>query len=204
MDNIKSLHLILDSLAKSKTLPIANQKIYLYMQDILEQEALSIKTNFTCNKIDKLLSIDTSSVQSVDFYLEKFLSPLRPESLAKQKDDIFNSLLSGNFPLHVKELEKGEKEFESSLTQVESKMYMMIKEYIKAICLSLEFYMIFDELKQRSIQEVTTYGMKMHECVVKNLFFEEEKEQIDDSLKQILVIYIGIYYQNFYMQSEAV
>lgn len=199
MDNIKRLHLMLDNLAKSKTIPVGNQKVYLLMQDILEKEALSIKTAFTCKRIDEILGVDTSTSESADFHLDKFLSPFRSESLKIQKEELFNSLLAGNFPLHVKELEKGMREFEASLSQVEAKMYMMIGSYVRAISLSLEFYMIFDEKKDRSIEEITSYAMKMHDCVLENLFFDEEKEHIDESLKQILVIFIGLYYQNFYM-----
>lgn len=196
--NIKKIHLILEYLAKCKSSSPQTNELYMYILDTLASDGLCAKSMFTCEQISKLLRGEISSYETAKALLDKSFDQFRDTNLRVQKRDIFNSLMAGNFPSHKAKLSNSIEDFEASLSSVEAKMYMMIKSYIVALSEALEFFMIFDKEKKSSVELVTSYALKIHESILKNLFYEEEKIHIDESLKQLAIVYIGLYYRSFY------
>lgn len=196
--SIKKIHLILEYLAKCKSSSPQTQEVYMCMLDTLANNSLCAKSMFTCKQISKLLKGEVDSYDSAKIVLDKISRSYKSAELLKQKSDIYNSLMGGNFPSHKDKLSSSIEDFEASLSSVEVKMYMMIKNYIMTLSEALEFFMIFDVDKKSSIESVSSYGVKIHENILQNLFYDEEKIHIDDALRELAAIYIGLYYRSFY------
>lgn len=199
MENIKKLNLLLEHFAKCPDIPKDSQKVYEFILETLSEENLCIKTQFECKQIDSVLKLNINDFNNAKFELERAFLSSRPESLKAQKEEVFNSLLKGNFPSHEKKLKKNIASFEASLSDVEEKMYVMIKTYVGVMCDGLEFFADFDEEKEKSIEELSGFAVALHEAILEHIFFEEERVHISDALKQVATIYISLYYQNFYI-----
>ncbi len=194
----KNISLTLEFLVKCKSISKQNQLIYEGVLNSLCDSGLSAKSMFDCKQIKTLLQNKISDEESAKKYLSKLFKHYQSDELNKLKKEVFNSLMSGNFPNHKKMLKKGLENFEASLSDVEAKMYMMIKTYISLLCESLDFYMIFDSDKKKDIQEITDFAKNIHELIMKHLFYEEEKPLLEQSLKQLSIVYIGIYYKSYH------
>ncbi len=196
--NAKQINLTLEFLVKCKDISKASQLVYEGVLDALCEETLCAKSMFDCRQIKSLLKGKVCDEQSAKKHLAKLFCTFRSDQVDGFKKEVFTSLMSGNFPQHKKILKKGIESFEASLSDVEAKMYMMIKTYIDILCESLEFFMIFDTKKQKSIEDVTSYATKIHSLILKHLLYEEERVLLEQSLKQLSIVYIGIYYKSYY------
>ncbi len=196
--NEKQIKLILEYLAKSKHSSKQIQKAYEGVLNALVDEGLCAKSMFGFKQLSTLLKPNVSDGEEAKKYLQKCFKNIRDKELETQLHEVFNSLMSGNFSKHKHHLKQGIYEFESSLNEVEAKMYVMIKTYIEIFCEALESFMIFDEKKQKSIQDVTNFALNIHEVIMKSIFYKEERVLLEQSLKQLSIVYIGLYYRSYY------
>lgn len=107
--------------------------------------------------------------------------------------------MGSNFGSKKSYLDISIKEFENNLTPVEVKMYSIIKTYIGALLEALDVFVLFDERYEASVEQLSHFALSIHAPLMDQIFFEEEREHVEEGLKQIAVVYIGLYYQNLYM-----
>lgn len=198
MENMKKLNLLLECLAKCQDVPAKIGEVYACMLEKLSNDGLCVKTSFTCEQIKNVLKLNHMDFKNMQFELNRTFST--PEGFKKQKDEIFISLLKGNFASHAKKLDNSLEEFENSLSDVEQKIYLLIKTYIDLISNGLEFFVNFDEHREKTIEELSEFATDLHDKILKHILFEEEKELMDEPLKQLSVVYIGVYYRSFYVE----
>lgn len=197
----KKVQLVLEFLAKCKTTSKEYQQVYSAILDELSEQNLCARTIFSCKRIKTLLKNEITSQHEAEIFFKHNLSN-KDEEFKKLLKKIYFSLLSSNFSAHAPLLNVGINEFEASLNRVEAKIYKMIEAYIKTILLSLELYIFFDQKKEKGLIEIVDFSKKCHEVIVKNLFYDEEKSLMDKSLKELLTIYVGVYF-NFCYQKEV-
>ncbi len=192
------IHLTIEYLAKCQNSSKQIQKTYEEILQALIDESLCAKSMFNCKQLSTLMKKNASNHEEARKYLEKLFKNFRTKELEMQKREIFKSLMGGNFPKHKQMLKRGLENFEASLSEVEAKMYMMIKTYIEIFCEAMECFMIFDTEKKKSVEEATNYALKIHNTLMTQVFFHEEKELLEDALKQLSIVYIGVYYRSYY------
>lgn len=197
----KKVQLTLEFLAKCKSTSREHQKIYDVLLCELSEENLCSKSMFSCKRIKELLDGEITTQEVAEKFLQKHLIP-KHEEFEAFLQKIFISLLSSNFPTHAPLLKIGINEFEAGLSKVEAKIYMMIKTYIKTLLMALELFVFFDEKRERELSQVVEFAKKSHRAIMENLFYEEEESLMDESLKQLLTVYVGIYF-NFCYEQEA-
>ncbi len=198
----KKIQLILEFLAKCKTVSSEKQDVYKCILHELSEEILCAKTIFTCKQIKTLLKGEINSSEEAERFFKKHLLKNENKKLVPYLDNIFMSLISSNFPTHAHLLKLGTSEFEASLDKVEAKIYMMIKTYIQMLRFALGLYVYFDEKRQKELSEIVEFAKNIHACILKHMFYEEEIALLNNSLEQLLSVYVGVYF-NFCYCGEA-
>lgn len=199
----RRLHYLLECLSKDERTPTELHAVYTKVLESLRDAQLCAITNFSAKQIISLLKahegINVSNVQEMQTILKKEVASTVNEALAVQKKAIFIALISSNFPSKKHLIDVSIQDFENNLTPVESKMYTIIKMYIGALLEALDIFVIFDERYEASVEQLSLYAMGIHEPLMEQIFFEEERAHVEEGLKQIAVVYIGLYYQHLYM-----
>ncbi len=198
----KKIQLSLEFLAKCDTASKEQQLFFADVLNELSEENFCAKTIFTCKQLKTLLNGEIKSVDEAMRFLQKHLLEEEKKSFSVYIDNIFNSLLSSNFPSHAHLLKVGINEFEASLEKVEAKIYTLIKTYIDLLCLVLELYIHFDEKREKKLQDVVEFGKKIHLFILKHIFYEEEIKLLNNSLEQLLSVYIGVYFNFCYQEKR--
>lgn len=197
----KKVQLILEFLAKCKHTSKEYQNVYDFILHELSNENLCARTIFSCEQIKTLLKGEINTQEKAEKFLHEHLVK-KNEEFQNYLDKIFTTLLSANFPAHQEKLKSSLVEFEASLDKVEAKIYVMIKTYIKTLMLALELYIFFDDERLRELTQVVEFAKRVHENILKNLFYEEEVTLMDDALRQLLSVYVGVYYNFCYTDGD--
>lgn len=183
MENKKILSNLLIQLTNSNTLSKNMQISYeLFLQKLKQEKLLEIEKSTCKTRINIMHDLQVFINKQTD--------------LKTYQDMIFISLLKSNFPhvINAKTLD----EIELSLDKVEKKIYQILKTYIDTLLVMMQSFFILDEKKQKSIETFSAFALSIHDILLQNLFFEEEKEHFNAPLKQLLVVYISLYYKKIY------
>ena len=199
----RRLHYLLECIVKDETTPKELHAVYKTVLESLRDAQLCVITNFSAKQILSLLkaheNIEVTDVPQMQMVLKKELVSTLNEALEGQKKAIFISLMRSNFPAKNHFLEDSIQDFENNLSPVELKMYTIIKMYIGALLEALDIFVCFDERQEASVEQLSFYALRVHEPLLQQIFFEEERGHVEEGLKQIAVVYIGLYYQHLYM-----
>lgn len=203
MDKIVQVQLLLEFIAYSQKTPKDIQKVYTSMLQILEEYELYTKSIFTCKQIEQILKdrakLHINEYEMAKYHLSKLL---HNNKLQEEKKSIFHSLMASNFQAKAEKLKKSKEDFEASLSKVEAKMYTMISLYIELFLASLDVFTLFSSQHQKSVENITSFSILIHDALIKNIFYEEERKHIELGLKQLSVVYIGLYCKEFFMQNQ--
>ena len=196
-------HYLLECLVKDEAAPQKLHAVYARVLESLRDAELCTISSFTCKQIKALLkaheSLEVINYEEAQRLLKKELIACAHDELEVQKKAIFYSLMGSNFADKKHFLNHSLQDFENNLSAVELKMYTIIKMYIGALLEALDLFVLFDERYEASVEQLSLYAMAVHVPLMEHIFFEEERTHVEEGLKQIAVVYIGLYYQTLYM-----
>lgn len=169
------------------------QKIYnLLLDDNLIQDK-----KVECELLKKQIK-DTYNIINFEYEaMFKKAQEVFDVGLSKEKEQIFKTLISSNFPKYKTALDSSIQEFELSLSKVDAKVYTLVKTYIELVCLSLEILISLS--KEKNINEFSEFGLIIHHLLLDELLYKEEKEQMQEGLEKALAVYISLYFKKCLM-----
>lgn len=138
-----------------------------------------------------------SSFEEAVLQLDKVLEGFLPKEISTLKKSIFHTLIASNFPQKKGFLEHSYALFISQLEPVEKTIFDNLTSYVLHINRGLGiFYSVGD---MQSPENFVAFGNALHVKLLTLFYNEEERALLDDGLKELLGVYLGIYGKYLYM-----
>ena len=125
--------------------------------------------------------------------LESFL----PNEISTLKKSIFHTLIASNFPQKKGFLEHSYALFISELEPVEKTIFDNLTSYVLHINRGLGVFCSVENMQ--SPENFVAFGNALHVKLLKFIYNEEERLLMNNGLKELLSVYLGIYGRYLYV-----
>ncbi|OHE11890.1 MAG: hypothetical protein A2329_05365 [Sulfurimonas sp. RIFOXYB2_FULL_37_5] len=129
--------------------------------------------------------------------LDKVLESFLPSDITTLKKSIFLTLIASNFPQKKGFLEHSYALFISQLEPVEKTIFDNLTSYVLHINRGLGVFYSLGE--KQTPENFVAFGNALHVKLLTLFYNEEERALLDDGLKELLGVYLGIYGKYLYM-----
>lgn len=198
MNKILQVQFLLEYISKSKKTPLDIQKVYRELVVLLEEFSAFESSIFQESQIQKIFqSKYNMTINTYEKAKSHLYTSIETKILREEKKAIFQTLMESNFKEYAKHLKKSQEDFEASLPKVEAKMYQMITLYIELLLTSLDLFVFFEDGVVEDVQKTTSYSIKVHDTLMQNIFYKEEREHVESGLRKLCTVYIGLYCKEF-------
>ena len=138
-----------------------------------------------------------ASFNEAIIYLDKVLERFLPQEIGSLKKSIFYTLIASNFPQKKGFLEHSYALFISQLEPVEKTIFDNLTSYELHINRGLGIFYSVGE--KQSPENFVSFGDALHVKLLELIYNEEERALLDNGLKKLLGVYLGIYGKYLYM-----
>jgi hypothetical protein len=138
-----------------------------------------------------------SSFEEAVLQLDKVLESFLPNEISTLKKSIFHTLIASNFPQKKGFLEHSYALFISELEPVEKTIFDNLTSYVLHINRGLGVFCSVENMQ--SPENFVAFGNALHGKLLKFIYNEEERLLMNNGLKELLSVYLGIYGRYLYV-----
>ncbi len=138
-----------------------------------------------------------SSFEEAVLQLDKVLESFLPNEISTLKKSIFHTLIASNFPQKKGFLEHSYALFISELEPVEKTIFDNLTSYVLHINRGLGVFCSVENMQ--SPENFVAFANALHVKLLKFIYNEEERLLMNNGLKELLSVYLGIYGRYLYV-----
>ena len=176
-------------------------KLYQAIVHALERTVLYTPSRYTQEKLRILMRHATfetpENFQEALKLLDARFEELIPSSLMQMRKTILKTLLISNFPKKKGFLEHSYALFISELEPVEKTIFDNLTSYVLHINRGLGVFCSVENMQ--SPENFVAFGNALHGKLLKFIYNEEERLLMNNGLKELLSVYLGIYGRYHYV-----
>jgi hypothetical protein len=194
----KEIIYLIEYLAKSHTQGVAEP--YSAILDALSTFEIYSPSKYDQTKIKVLMHHGGWNVplgcDDAILQLDKALETLLPIEITNLKKSVFKTLIASNFPQKKAFLEHSYAFFISQLEPVEKSIFDNVTSYVLHINRGLAIF--YSVREKQSPENFVAFGNALHVKLLALIYNEEERSLMNDGLKELLGVYLGIYGKYLY------
>ena len=137
------------------------------------------------------------SFEEAVLQLDKVLESFLPNEISTLKKSIFHTLIASNFPQKKGFLEHSYALFISELEPVEKTIFDNLTSYVLHINRGLGVFCSVENMQ--SPENFVAFANALHVKLLKFIYNEEERLLMNNGLKELLSVYLGIYGRYLYV-----
>ena len=138
-----------------------------------------------------------SSFEEAVLQLDKVLESFLANEISTLKKSIFHTLIASNFPQKKGFLEHSYALFISELEPVEKTIFDNLTSYVLHINRGLGVFCSVENMQ--SPENFVAFANALHVKLLKFIYNEEERLLMNNGLKELLSVYLGIYGRYLYV-----
>lgn len=186
----KNINYLIEFLAKSDDNKNVNfychileflKKQYIYTASKYDVKTLNILA--TRNKLEVALNFE-DGVNQLDQILLKSIN----SEIKEAKEQFLKTIITTNF-----------KKKKENFDKVETSIYKCITSYVFGLTRAIEIFYMYtkDDLKEPEV--FVEFASEVHVKLIEMIFNKEEKELLEDKLKEIMSVYLSLYARYLYV-----
>ena len=166
----------------------------IYTPSKYDQE--QIKTLMTRMGVTPPVSFEDAVVS-----LDKVLENALPSEISQMKKSIFHTLIASNFPKKKAFLDHSYAFFISQLEPVEKSIYDNLTSYVVSLNRAFGVFYVLcqDETMLHQPETFVAFGNALHVKLLSLIYNEEEQSLLENGLRELLGVYLGLYGKYLYM-----
>jgi len=184
----KNINYLIEFLAKSDE---KNADFYKYLLDFFREHYIYTSSKYELKTLN-VLALRSKIEPALNFehglkQLDEILSECLNSDIKEAKEQLLQTIITTNFKKKKEDLDK-----------VETSIYKCITAYIYGLSRSLELFYIYtkDDLKEPEI--FINFANSIHVKLIEMIFNKEEKELLEEKLREIMAIYLSLYARYLY------
>lgn len=184
----KNINYLIEFLAKSDE---KNADIYKNLLDFFREHYIYTSSKYEIKTLN-VLALRSKIEPALNFkhglkQLDEILSKSLNSDIKEAKEQLLKTIITTNFKKKKEDLDK-----------VETSIYKCITSYIYGLSRSLELFYMYtkDDLKEPEI--FIDFANIVHVKLIEMIFNKEEKELLEEKLKEVMGVYLALYAKYLY------
>lgn len=185
----KELNYLIEFLAKSSD---KNATFYKDILSFFSENLIYTSSKYEIKTLRVLASKDEiyleESFDGVLKHLDTFLEDSMNNTIKEAKKQLLQTLIQSNFKKKKEQFDK-----------VETSIYKCLTSYIYGLTRGLELFYVYTLKDVKKPELFIEYGNFLHIRLIKEIFNKQERELLEDKLKEVMGVYLSVYARYLYM-----
>jgi len=177
----KKLNYLIEFLAKS------NNFLYVKVLGFFEKEGIYIPTKYDVKTIKLLAKKSGFDIKNEEKLFGDILNENLHISLIKAKEQLFETLIKANFKKKKEQFDK-----------VETSIFKCLSAYIIGLTKAFDIFYVYTHNNQQEPEIFIEFANTLHVNLVQSIFNEEEKNLLEEKLKEVMSVYLALYAKYLY------
>lgn len=157
------------------------------MLDFFEKEGIYIPTKYDLKTIKLLAKKTGLDIEHEEKLFDDMLNKKLPKSLIQAKEQLFETLIKANFKKKKEQFDK-----------VETSIFKCLSAYISGLAKAFDIFYVYTQKNQQQPEIFIEFANTLHVNLVQSIFNKEEKELLEDKLKEVMGVYLALYAKYLY------
>ena len=169
---------------------LAKSENFLY-RDILvffEKNSIYTATKYEPKTIKVLAQKSGLEIDDAEKLLDESLKKELHKRLIEAKKQLFETLIKANFKKKKEHFDK-----------VETSIFKCLSSYIVGITKAFDVFYVYTKNNQQKPELFIEFANTLHVKLVNSIFNKEEKELLEDKLKEVMSVYLALYAKYLYV-----
>ncbi len=177
----KEINYLIEYLAKS------NDIICAEVLSFFTEHYIYIPTKYELKTIKILASKSGVELDNAEHLLNEKLKEELNKTLIQAKEQLFETLIKTNFKKKKEQFDK-----------VETSIFKCLSSYIVGITRAFDIFYVYTKKNQQKPELFIEFANILHVKLVNSVFNKEEKELLEDKLKEVMSVYLALYAKFLY------
>lgn len=157
------------------------------MLNFFEKEGIYIPTKYDLKTIKLLAKKAGFDIKHEEKLFGDMLNEKLPQSLIQAKEQLFETLIKANFKKKKEQFDK-----------VETSIFKCLSAYISGLTKAFDIFYVYTQNNQQKPEIFIEFANTLHVNLVQSIFNKEEKELLEEKLKDVMGVYLALYAKDLY------